>query len=50
MPMFGVTRVIFDEECASMRGEEAFFSVARTTPFVALPVSEVWGGEDPGYL
>lgn len=35
MPMFGVTRLILEEEDASIRGEEDFFSVARTMPFVA---------------
>lgn len=35
MPMFGVMRETFESEGGSMRGEEDFFSVARTTPFVA---------------
>lgn len=34
--MFGVMRETFDSEGGSMRGEDDFFSVARTTPFVAL--------------
>jgi hypothetical protein len=33
--MFGVTRLTFDDDAESMRGEEDFFSVARTMPFVA---------------
>lgn len=33
--MFGVMSEILDNEGASMRGEEDFFSVARTMPFVA---------------
>lgn len=36
--MFGVIRLILDEECASMSGEDDFFSVARTMPFVATDV------------
>jgi len=36
MPMFGVTRLTFDDDAESMRGEDDFFSVARTMPFVAL--------------
>lgn len=35
MPMLGVTRLILDSEEGSARGEEDFFSVARTMPFVA---------------
>jgi len=35
MPMFGVTSEILEREGASMSGEEDFFSVARTMPFVA---------------
>lgn len=33
--MLGVTRLILDSEEGSARGEEDFFSVARTMPFVA---------------
>lgn len=33
--MFGVMREILDNEGASMRGDDDFFSVARTMPFVA---------------
>lgn len=33
--MFGVMRETFESEGGSMRGEEDFFSVARTTPLVA---------------
>jgi len=36
MPMFGVMREIFEDDEASMRGVEDFFSVARTMPFVAV--------------
>jgi hypothetical protein len=35
MPISGVTREILEREGGSIRGEEDFFSVARTTPFVA---------------
>lgn len=34
--MFGVMREILDNEGASMRGDDDFFSVARTMPFVAI--------------
>lgn len=33
--MLGVMRLIFDDDCESMSGEEDFFSVARTMPLVA---------------
>jgi len=36
MPMFGVTSETFEDDEASMRGVDDFFSVARTTPFVAV--------------
>jgi hypothetical protein len=36
MPIFGVTRAILDEECGSTSGEDDFFSVASTMPFVAM--------------
>ena len=36
MPMFGVMRETFEREGGSMSGDEDFFSVARTTPLVAL--------------
>lgn len=35
MPMFGVTRLTLEEDCESIRGDDDFFSVARTMPFVA---------------
>ena len=35
MPMSGVMRETLEREGGSMRGEEDFFSVARTMPFVA---------------
>jgi len=36
MPMFGVIRLILDEDDGSINGDEDFFSVARTIPFVAI--------------
>lgn len=33
--MLGVTRLILDKDEGSARGDEDFFSVARTMPFVA---------------
>lgn len=33
--MFGVIRLTFDDDAESMRGDDDFFSVARTMPFVA---------------
>lgn len=42
--MLGVTRLILDSEEGSARGEEDFFSVARTMPFVAtLPCQFLQG-------
>jgi hypothetical protein len=35
MPMLGVMRLTLESDGGSMRGEEDFFSVARTMPFVA---------------
>jgi hypothetical protein len=35
MPMLGVIKLTFDEDDESMSGDEDFFSVARTIPFVA---------------
>jgi hypothetical protein len=35
MPIFGVMRLTFEREGGSIRGDEDFFSVARTMPFVA---------------
>ena len=35
MPMFGVIRLTFESEGGSINGDEDFFSVARTMPFVA---------------
>lgn len=35
MPMLGVMSEIFEDEAASISGEEDFFSVASTMPFVA---------------
>jgi hypothetical protein len=39
--MFGVMRETFEDEDASMRGVEDFFSVARTMPLAALMPREV---------
>jgi hypothetical protein len=36
MPMLGVMLLIFWWELWSARGDEDFFSVARTMPFVAI--------------
>lgn len=36
MPMLGVMLLILDNELWSARGEDDFFSVARTIPFVAI--------------
>jgi len=36
MPMLGVIRLILDREEGSASGEDDFFSVARTMPFVAV--------------
>lgn len=35
--MSGVIRLIFSSDVGSVSGEEDFFSVARTMPFVAAP-------------
>jgi len=35
MPIFGVMRLTFERDGGSMRGDDDFFSVARTIPFVA---------------
>lgn len=37
--MLGVMRETLEDEDASMRGEDDFFSVARTIPFVAAVYS-----------
>lgn len=39
--MLGVMRETFDDDEASIKGVEDFFSVARTTPLAALMPSEV---------
>jgi hypothetical protein len=39
MPMFGVMSETFESDGGSMSGDEDFFSVARTMPFVAVHVS-----------
>jgi hypothetical protein len=36
MPIFGVMRLTFERDGGSIRGDEDFFSVARTMPFVAI--------------
>ena len=38
MPILGVMSETLDKEGGSMSGEEDFFSVARTIPFVAIPI------------
>lgn len=38
MPMLGVISETFDKEGGSMRGEDDFFSVARTMPLVAARI------------
>jgi len=35
MPIFGVIKEILERDGGSMSGDEDFFSVARTMPFVA---------------
>jgi len=42
MPMSGVIKDIFSRDCDVMSGDEDFFSVARTTPFVAVFVSDLF--------
>jgi hypothetical protein len=37
--MLGVTRLILDKEVGSVRGDDDFFSVAKTIPLVAGKVS-----------
>ena len=37
--MFGVMRLILEDEDVSISGDDDFFSVARTMPFVAIPLS-----------
>ena len=38
--MLGVMRLIFDDDCESMSGDDDFFSVARTMPLVAANSSQ----------
>jgi hypothetical protein len=40
MPMLGVMRETLERDGGSISGEEDFFSVARTMPFVATMVSD----------
>jgi hypothetical protein len=35
MPILGVMRLTFERDGGSINGDEDFFSVARTIPFVA---------------
>jgi hypothetical protein len=35
MPIFGVIKLTFERDGGSMRGDDDFFSVARTIPLVA---------------
>ena len=38
--MLGVMRLIFDDDCESISGDDDFFSVARTMPLVAVDSSQ----------
>jgi hypothetical protein len=40
--MFGVMRLTFEREGGSIKGDEDFFSVARTMPFVAISGVSRW--------
>jgi hypothetical protein len=42
MPIFGVMKLTFERDGGSMRGEDDFFSVARTMPFVAKRKVNIW--------
>jgi len=44
IPMFGVMSDTLEREGGSMSGEEDFFSVARTMPFVAGVKDKFWSG------
>lgn len=45
--MLGVMRLIFDDDCESMSGDDDFFSVARTMPLVAASSSQrCWGANE----
>jgi hypothetical protein len=46
MPIFGVMRLTFERDGGSIRGEEDFFSVARTMPFVAGRVVNIFDQDD----
>lgn len=46
--MLGVIREIFESEGASIRGDEDFFSVASTIPFVAVILCEQTAAEFMG--
>jgi len=46
MPMFGVIRLTFERDGGSMRGDEDFFSVARTMPLVAIEGQNNHLGQD----
>jgi hypothetical protein len=41
MPMLGVIRLTFERDGGSMRGDDDFFSVARTMPFVAINQAKI---------
>jgi hypothetical protein len=43
IPISGVINEIFEREGGSIKGEEDFFSVARTIPLVAVVVSDEYG-------
>lgn len=38
MPMFGVIKLTLERDGGSISGEDDFFSVARTMPFVAVDI------------
>jgi hypothetical protein len=39
MPIFGVMRLTLEREGGSIKGDDDFFSVARTIPLVAVTTS-----------
>lgn len=48
MPMSGVMRLILDRDEGSARGEDDFFSVARTIPLVATGQVRACPGQTRG--
>lgn len=45
MPIFGVMRLTFESEGGSINGDDDFFSVARTMPFVAAKRLDFYANE-----